>query len=173
MGRPRGPIRNVAEATGLDQATVRRALEVANIAESEIAARFDDVCVSVRAIADDAKAAGHASLGRGETGGGNISELAQVRTEHARAQIEKIRIQNQREMGKLVDRADATETITHILGDLRTTLLAMGGKLAPTLAGQTDVRSIANLIDAEVRDTLAAFTDESKFFAALENEALS
>ena len=165
-------IRRVADKIGLDPATVRDTLETANIAEADIEERFDEVCSIVSLIADPARITGHGSKGRGEAGGGNITEFAQVRAEHVRAQIEKMRIQSQREMGKLIDRADATETIKRLLGDLRATLLAMGGKLAPSLIGQSDVRIVAKIVDTEVRRTLTAFSDEG-FVAALDKDALS
>lgn len=172
MGRKRSPIRRVADAVSLDHQTVRRALSLANIAESEIDTGFDDICATVRSLADDGKISGHGSLGRGDAGGADISELARVRAEHARVQIEKIRLQNEREAGKLINREAATESVTRLLGDLRSVLLAMGGKLASKLSAQTDVRSIAKIVEAEVRDTLTAFADEG-LVAALDDAALS
>ncbi|WOH75725.1 hypothetical protein RX330_11915 [Bradyrhizobium sp. NDS-1] len=41
------------------------------------------------------------------------------------------------------------------------------------VAGKTDVQEIARITEFEVSAVLGELTDETRFFAALENEALS
>lgn len=171
MGRPKGVIRQIADEAGLDPATVRRSLESAGLTEAQAAADPAKAVETVKTLADNDRAIGHAVNGRGE--GGANREYAAAKAEAERHRAEKLRLDNERKRGKLIDRADATETITRILGDLRATLLAMGGTLAPVLAGQTDVRAIAKLIDNEVRDKLSQFADVSKLAEALDKETLS
>ncbi|MGY3589011.1 hypothetical protein ACVIGB_002034 [Bradyrhizobium sp. USDA 4341] len=170
MGRPRGIIRRIADETSLDQATVRRLLAAADITEQNCEADFARAVETVRSSADNDRVIGHAASGRGE--GGTNSEYAAAKAEAERYRAEKMRLQNERLRGSLIDRASVTKTYTRILGDLRTTLLAMGGKLAPQLLGQTDVRLIAKILDTEMRDTLTVFADEQKFAEALDDEAL-
>ncbi|MGY4570799.1 hypothetical protein [Bradyrhizobium sp. USDA 3256] len=171
MGRPKGVIRRIADETSLDQATARRLLAAADMTEPDCEADFARAVEIVRQLADNDRVIGHAVNGRGQ--GGANGEYAAAKADEMRYRAEKMRLDNERKRGNLIDRAAATETITRILGDLRATLLAMGGKLAPALVGQADGRAIAKLIDNEVRDTLTELADESKFAEALDKEALS
>ena len=56
---------------------------------------------------------------------------------------------------------------------MRTALLSLGHRLASKVAGKTDTRDIARIVETEVRDVLGELTDEQKFFAALEADVLS
>jgi hypothetical protein len=170
VSRTKGVIRRIADEAGLDPKTVRRALEALELTEQQAEADFANTVTVVTAWADSDRVVGHATNGRG--GGGHVSELAQARAESERHRAEKMRLQNERLRGSLIDRAAATETVTRLLGDFRTALLAMNGKLAPKLVGLSDVRAISRIIDTEVRDTLTAFADEG-FTAALDSEALN
>jgi hypothetical protein len=170
MGRPKGTIRRLADETSLDQATVRRALTSSGMTERDAEADFAKAVEVVKAVADADRIIGHAVNGRGEGVTSNV--FAEVKAEEARHRIEKMRLQNERLRGSLVDRADVTDTLTRMLADLRTVMLAVSGKLAPGLAGQTDARTIGKIIDAAIRDALTVFADE-QFFAALEKEAFS
>ncbi|MDD1522641.1 MULTISPECIES: hypothetical protein [Bradyrhizobium] len=78
MGRPRGTIRKIADETGLDQSTVRRALAASNLTERDCEADFSKAIENVAAIADTDRIIGHAANGRGE-GGGNSSDYAAAR----------------------------------------------------------------------------------------------
>jgi hypothetical protein len=170
MGRPKGVIRRIADETNLDQATVRRALTSSGMTEQDAQADFAKAVEIVKTVADADRIIGHATNGRGE--GVPIDALAEAKAEETRLRTEKMRLQNERLRGSLVDRADVTETLTRMMADLRTAMLAVSGKLAQKLAGQTDVRAIAKKIDAEIRDALTVFANE-EFFAALEREAFS
>jgi hypothetical protein len=170
MARPKGVIRKIADETNLDQATVRRALTSSDMSEQDAQADFAKAVEIVRAVADADRIIGHAANGRGE--GATSNAFAEVKAEEARHRIEKMRLQNERLRGSLVDRADVTETLARMMADLRTAMLAVSGRLAPKLAGQTDVRAIAKNIDAEIRDALTVFANE-EFFAALEREVFS
>ncbi len=75
--------------------------------------------------------------------------------------------------GDLISREAVTATGIHIITTTRTALLTLGNRVAEKIAGKTDVREIARLVDAEVRDVLGALADETKFFAAMEADALS
>ncbi|KYK44299.1 hypothetical protein A1D31_36750 [Bradyrhizobium liaoningense] len=172
MSRPRGAIRKVADETGLDQATVRRALAASNMTEQECEADFAKAVETVRAVADTDKVLGHNASGRGE-GGGNSSAYADARAQTELYRAEKFRLQNEKLAGRLIDRQDVTDTGIRILADARTAFLSLGLRIADRLVGNTDAREIARAIEAEARIVLGELADDQKFFAALEGEALS
>ncbi|MDH8447746.1 hypothetical protein QIG43_28250, partial [Klebsiella pneumoniae] len=59
------------------------------------------------------------------------------------------------------------------IAEARTALLSLGYRLAEKVAGKSDTREIARIVESEVRDVLGALADEDRFFAALEAEALA
>ncbi|MEY9184547.1 hypothetical protein [Bradyrhizobium sp. USDA 313] len=172
MARPRGTIRKIADETGLDHATVRRALAAANLTEEQAEADFEKAVETVAAIADSDRIIGHAANGRGE-GGGNSSDYAAARAESERHRAEKLRLQNEKLAGSLIDRQAVTDTGIRIVADARTAFLSLGHRVADKLAGKTDPREIARIIEAEARTVLGELTDEQRFFTALESDALS
>lgn len=171
MGRPKGPIRRVADALKLDAKTVRRALDAAGINEAEIASRFEEVCAAVRSIADAAKVMDHSTHGRGLGGSDSDSGYAAAKVEHTRQQTEKIRIQVERAQGRLISREAVVQTGTRLIAEVRTSLLSLGPRIADKVAGKTDAKEIAHAVTQEVRDVLGALSDSDRFIAALEDEA--
>jgi hypothetical protein len=169
MGRLRGIVRKIADETGLDQATARRALAASNMSEQDCEADFAKAVETVSALADTDRVMGHAANGRGE--GGHISELAAAKGEAEKYRAEKLRLQNAKLAGHLVDRDAVTETGVRMLAKIRTTFLALGHRVADKAVGK-DAREIARIVEAEVRGVLAGLADEEKFLAALEDEAL-
>ncbi|MDA9498436.1 hypothetical protein [Bradyrhizobium sp. CCBAU 11357] len=172
MGRPRGTIRKIADETGLDQATVRRALAASNLTERDCEADFSTAIETVAAIADADRIIGHASNGRGG-GGGNSSDYAAARAESERHRAEKLRLQNEKLAGSLIDRQVVTDTGIRILAEARTAFLSLGLRVADRLVGKTDAREIARAIEAEARIVLGELADDEKFFEALDIEALT
>jgi hypothetical protein len=172
MGRPKGIVSKFADETGLDQATVRRALASSAMTEQECAADFAKAVETVRATADSDKVLGHSASGRGE-GGGNSSAYADAKAQTELYRAEKFRLQNEQLAGRLIDRQDVTDTGIRILADARTAFLSLGLRVADRLVGKTDAREIARAIEAEARIVLGELADDQKFFAALEGEALS
>jgi hypothetical protein len=83
----------------------------------------------------------------------------------------KIQLQNAE--GELISRKAVTETGARIIADVRTALLSLGYRLAEKIAVKTDVREIARITEAEIRDVLGGLADERRFFDTLEAEALS
>jgi hypothetical protein len=85
----------------------------------------------------------------------------------------KIQLQNAQLEGELISRKAVTETGARIIADVRTALLSLGYRLAEKIAVKTDVREIARITEAEIRDVLGGLADERRFFDTLEAEALS
>jgi hypothetical protein len=174
MGRPRGVIRRLADETGLDQATVRRALAAAGISEQACGDDFAKAVEIVRANADPARIAGHAANGRGEGGSSNAtSTLAEARARAELMRAEKLEIENAKAKRLLISREDVTDTCAKILSNARTALLEMGHRLAPKVAGKTDLGEIARITKDEVRTVLGVIADDKAFFAAMEADTLS
>ena len=99
--------------------------------------------------------------------------MMDARTRHEELKARKLEIENQKLEGELIARNAVTATGVHIITTARTALLTLGNRVAEKVAGRTDVREIARLVDAEVRDVLGALSDETTFFAAMEADALS
>jgi len=162
MGRPKGVIRRIAEEAGLDPATVRRSLGTAGVTEAQAAADLAKAVETVKAVTDTDRVIGHAASGRGEGGSDSPYAAAKAQAEIHRAR--KLELQNAQLEGRLIERASVEETTTQLLGDLRVALLAIGVRLAPLVTGMTDQKSVARLIEEEIRNTLTAFADPDAFF---------
>ncbi|MET4479467.1 hypothetical protein [Bradyrhizobium sp. F1.13.3] len=168
----RGMIRRVADAVGFDQATVRRAIEAAGLDPKDV--DFDQALHLARSIADPARIVGHAANGRGEGGHSALTDtLAEAKAHAERLRARKIELLNAKLEGSLIPREAVTATGARILAEARTSLLSLGHRLAPKVAGKTDTREIARIVETEVRDVLGALSDDQRFFADLEAEALS
>ena len=173
MGRPKGVIRRLADETALDQATVRRGLAAAGMSEQACEADFAKAVEIVIAFSDTARVVGHAANGRGEGGSREVSALAEAKAKREIQQVRRLEIQNAKAVGKLIDRDAVTATGMHIIATARTALLSLGYRLAEKVAGKTDVKEIARIVESEVRDVLGVLADETAFFEALEIEALT
>lgn len=174
MSRPRGTIRKIADETGLDQATVRRALAACDITERQAGADFARAVETVKAWADSDRVLGHAASGRGEGGDSSrTSALAEAKAQAERFRARKLELQNAQLEGSLISREAVTATGARIFAEARTALLSLGHRLASKVAGKTDTREIARIVESEVRDVLSVLADETIFFEALEAEALS
>ncbi|WP_291843040.1 hypothetical protein [Bradyrhizobium sp.] len=174
MGRSKGVIRRLADETGLDQATIRRALATAAMSEQSCEADFAKAVEIVNANADPARVAGHAANGRGEgstTTATNTLAEARARAEQMRAR--KLELENAKAEGKLIDRADVTDTVTAVIASARTACLALGVRCAPKLVGLNDPKQIARTIETEMRRILEDLADDVAFFTQREEDALS
>jgi hypothetical protein len=166
----RGTIRKIADEGGVDHKTVSRALERAGLKAGRGGFDFDAGVAAVNAIADPARVNGHA-VTRGNAGNGGA--MMDARTRHEELKARRLEIDNAKAEGSLISRDAVTATGIHIITTTRTALLTLGHRCSEKVAGKTEVREIARLIDAEVRDVLGALSDETKFLAALEADALS
>jgi hypothetical protein len=166
----RGTIQKIAEKCGVDHRTVRNVLAKANLTAGRGGYSFDEAVAAVNAIADPARVNGHA-VTRGNAGNGGA--MMDARTRHEELKARRLELENQRLEGELISRDAVTATGIHIITTTRTALLTLGHRCAEKVAGKTDVREIARIVDAEVRDVLGALADETKFLAALEADALS
>lgn len=166
----RAKISEIADECGVDHRTVRRALERAELKAGRGGYDFAEAVAAVNANADPARVNGHA-VTRGNAGNGGA--MMDARTRHEELKARKLEIENQKLEGELISRAAVTATGIHIITTTRTALLTLGYRLAEKVANKSDVREIAGIVDAEVRDVLGELSDETKFFAALEADALS
>lgn len=164
----RGEIQKLADACGVDHKTVRNALEADGIEVDSDEYRFEDAVAAIKAIADPARLVGHAAT---RTAGSTALREARIHLEALKAR--KLEIENQKAEGALISREAVTETGVRIISEARTALLSLGYRVAQKIAGKTDAREIATIVESEVRDVLGGVADEHKFFAALETEALS
>lgn len=168
----RGIVRRVADAAGVDQATVRRAIETAGLDPNTVS--FDDGLNLVQSVADRARVIGHAASGRGEGGHSAVTDtLAEAKAHAERLRARKIELLNAKLEGSLIPRDAVTATGARILSEARTALLSLGHRVATKVAGKSDTREIARIVENEVRDVLGALASDDRFFAELEAEALS
>jgi hypothetical protein len=166
----RGKIQEIADECGVDHRTVRRALERAGLKAGRGGYDFAEAVAAVKAIADPVRIAAHA-VTRGNAG--RASEYSDARAHYERLKAQRLEIENQKLEGALISREAVTATGIHLITTTRTALLTLGYRVAEKVAGKTDVREIAPIVDAEVRDLLEALSDEATFLSALEAEALS
>ncbi len=169
MATKRGTIRQAADATGFDQAAVRRALEGVEAKGVGLAETIE----IVHANADAERSVGHAAHGRGEGGAARMSALTQLKARKAELENQKLEMDLAKAARELIDREAVTRLGTHLIATARTALLSLGHRLAPKVAGKTDIGELARLIEVEVRDVLGALSDEQAFVAALDGDALS
>jgi hypothetical protein len=167
----RGTIQKIAERCGVNHKTVRNALAKAGLIAGRGGYDFDAAVTAVNAIADPARVNGHAATRVG--GNGNGGAMLDARTRHEELKARRLEIENQKLEGDLISRDAVTATGIHIITTTRTALLTLGHRVAEKVAGKADVREIARIVDAEVRDVLGALSDEAAFLSALEAEALS
>jgi hypothetical protein len=165
----RGTIQKIADKCGVDHKTVRNALNAAGLTAGRGGYDFNAAVDAVEAIADPARVAGHAVT----RGGGNGTALGEARARFESLKAHRLEIENAKAEGALISRNAVTTTGAHIIATARTALLSLGYRLAEKVAGKTDIKEITRLIDSEVRDVLGALADETKFFAALEADALT
>ena len=168
----KGTIRRAADEAGLDQATVRRAIEAAGLDPKAVG--FEQALNLARSIADPSRVIGHAANGRGEGGHSTVADnLAEAKAHAERLRARKIELLNAKLEGSLIPREAVTATGARILSETRTALLSLGHRLAAKVAGKTDTREIARIVENEVRDVLGALASDDRFFAELDAEALS
>lgn len=168
----KGIIQRIANAAGFDQATVRRAIKAAGLEPQEVS--FEEGLRLARSIADPARVIGHAANGRGEGGHSTVTDtLAEAKAHAERLRARKIELLNAKLEGSLIPREAVTATGARILAEARTALMSLGHRLAPRVAGKTDTREIARIVENEVRDVLGGLANDDRFFAELEAEALS
>lgn len=172
MPQPRGVIRRLADATGLDHKTVRHAMTANNLSEAECEVDFEAAVDAVSTYADTDRVIGHASNGRGEGGNRLSSDYTNAKAQLDLHRVRKLELQNAVLEGSLIDRDDVTETGSRIIASVKVGLLALGYRVADKVAGKSDTTEIARIIETEVRDVLGVLADPDRFFAILEAETL-
>jgi predicted transcriptional regulator len=165
----RGTIQKIADTVGVDHKTVRNALKAAGLTPGRGRYDFAQAVEIVKSVADPARIAGHAVT----RGNGSGSALSDARTRFEALKARKLELENAKAEGRLIDREAVTATGAHIIATARAALLSLGYRVAEKVAGKTDVREIARIVEAEVRDVLGVLADETTFFAALEADALT
>lgn len=168
----RGTIQDIADATEVDQATVRRALKAAGLVPGRGGYQFDDAVKIVEAIADKDRVMASDAAGRAG-GGARLSPYAEAKTQSELHRARKLQIENEVAEGKLIDRQSVHDTGVNLVTEVRTALLAVGNRVAGKLVGLSDTTEIATIVEAGIRDVLATLADEAAFVAAIEAELLS
>jgi hypothetical protein len=162
----RGMIRKIADACDVDHRTARSALKAAGRDLESITLEEGEEIV--RAIADPARVNGHKA-----TRVTSNPDLRDARTRHEDLKARKLELETGQLEGRLIDRADVTETITAVIASARTACLALGVRCAPKLVGLTDPKQIARTIETEMRRILEDLADDVAFFTQREEDALS
>jgi hypothetical protein len=167
MGRPKGMIRQVAEAVGVDSATVRRSLMNAGIADAD-STGFDRCVEIVKAGADPARVVGHAAT---RVSSNPAMTEARLRFEGLKAR--KLEIENEQLERSLISRVAVVETATRIVAEARTAILSLGYRVADKCVGLTDAREIARIVESEARIVLGALADDETLVRIVDHEAMS
>ncbi|MGJ0426760.1 hypothetical protein [Methylocystis sp.] len=89
--------------------------------------------------------------------------LIQAKREIAEEHARKLRLQNQKLENSLLDRETVAATVADLIARAKVAFLAVGPKVAPRLAGETDPKKIVAAIDDECRAALAALADLDAF----------
>jgi len=85
--------------------------------------------------------------------------LIESKRQFAAEQTRKLKLSNDRVEAALLDRETVAATGRDVIARARVAFLAIGAKLAPRLAGETDVKKIAATIEEEARAALSALAD--------------
>ncbi len=85
--------------------------------------------------------------------------LIEAKRRFAEEQSRKLKLQNDKLESALLDRETVAATGLDVVARARVAFLAIGAKLAPRLAGETDSKKIAAMIDEEARAALSALAD--------------
>lgn len=177
---PRGKIgiTALAERFGIDAQTARRRLTAAGVTRdmhrwySEVKAVAALTAACDVATTVGARLTGAGSLddvtNHGSSPVGRLDALADAKAAAERARARKIELEVQAREGALVPRTAVTDALVDVVTSLRNSLLALGDKIAPSLAGLAP-DDIADTIREAMRDELAAFADIDRF---IETEVL-
>ena len=167
MGRPKGATSKIAEELDVDPRTVRRALDAAGMGQEQAEADFGAAVEVVRVFVDNERVVGHHAT-RVTTNPG-IRDARQ-RFEELKAQ--KLELEIAVTEGRLIDRQAVTDTGVRLLTEIREAFLRLGRRVADQAVGK-DAREIARLVESEARTILEDLADEKRFFARLQEDALS
>jgi len=86
-------------------------------------------------------------------------ELIESKRAFAAEQARRLKLQNDRLESSLLERDIVAATGKDVIARARVAFLAIGAKLAPRLAGETDTKKIASMIEDEARAALSALAD--------------
>lgn len=94
-------------------------------------------------------------------------ELLTARTEAQREQGRKLRLANDLAEGRSIKRDALTETLIAIVAAARSSLLALGDRVAPKIVGLTDADEIAEIVNAEAEICLGELADAAELEGAI------
>jgi len=130
---------------------------------------FDDAAEAIQRRKDEATTDGNRLAGRA---GGLGDDAARLKLAHSKAESEqmrarKLRLDVEAKEGALIDRRAVEKTGHFVIAAARTAFLSIGAKVAPRLAGMTDERQIARIIEDEARIALGPLADIDQFLEAV------
>ncbi len=132
-----------------------------------------DASEAIRLRLDEARVVGNRNAPRASYGHSLDDDarrtLNAAKAEGEQMRARKMRLQLEQAEGKLIDRETVAEVCKDIATRARSAFLSIGPKLAPRLAGMTDERAIAGLIEEEARLALGVLADPFTYA----NEALA
>lgn len=161
-------VSTIARRTQLSEPTVRKRLRQAE-AEGRIAAQhgqwpLDQACAILRADVDPALVAGHAVSGLGDV---KLPETATLSKAKAAAEVErakKLALANERAAGNLVRVDEVKAAGADLVVHVRTTLLAVPGRVAAKVAAISDPIEVQRILDEEIRRALKQAASPDAFF---------
>lgn len=159
-------IASLAHESQLDGHTVRDQLSAAGL-RAGADGKFDraEALAVLAANVDPARVAGHSASGRGAVASAETSRLSNSRAKAEDWRARKIELEVKVKEGLFVSRTDVTAAGAHICASARQAFLAIGRKLGPRLAGETDANVIAHMIEDEARAALGVLVSDETFLA--------
>jgi hypothetical protein len=171
----RATITQLAEENHIARSVALRHLKDAGIPRDPTNKTFNhaEASEAIRLRLDEARIIGNRNAGRASQGHSLDDEarrdLNRSKAEEARLRTRRWKLKVEQDEGKLIDRETVTEVCKDIGTRARSAFLSIGPKLAARLAGMTDEKAIAKLIEDEARLALGALADPWTY----SNEALS
>lgn len=153
--------------TGLSVPTIRDACLRSGVAETDGFYDRDAAIAAVKGNVDPSRVSGHAASGLGGQSGSAISALAISRARAEEARARKLETENARIDGTLVERAAVIAAGCDLIARVRGALLSVGQRAAPVVSGLTDHLTIADAINAAVREVLGELADHDAFNLAV------
>ncbi len=99
------------------------------------------------------------NIGQAGAGSGD-EEYATIKAQHEKVKKEKTELEVARMKAEMVDIQEVHRLWCDLAGLVRNRFVRLGHKVGPALIQQEDTEKIAEIIDREVRDTLALLANE-------------
>ena len=155
-------ITTLSEETGLNRGVIALRLTEAGVPRSAVDKTYPaaEAYKVLNASKDPAITAGHLASGRNGSMTAETLALAMAKAEQAREQARRLRLKNDLEAGRMLDREKATKSALNVAARVRTAILAIPFKVSDQLVNVADEKAIRAILTDALRSTLRDLADD-------------